>query len=87
MTEQDGWSAWVGAGRVLQRVWLTADRQGIRAQPMTAAIEFSDLRDALRAASGTTGLPQAFLRLGFTPRVPPRAPRRPLATFMDTASR
>ena len=72
-------------GRVMLRVWLAAALGGLRAHPMTAAMDHRETRGALAELFGVTADAQMVVcfRLGFGP-VGARAPRRSLADLIES---
>jgi nitroreductase len=74
-TPTDDRSAWLEAGRALQRVWLTATRLGLALHPMSQALEAPSLREQLTRQLGL-GQPQLLLRVGKPSRLlAPVSPR------------
>lgn len=87
VTDEDDERAWLDAGVALGSAWLEAQRHGLSAQPMTAAIEADAEREVLSSALG--GAPvQAMLRVGraLAP-LPPHTARRAPASFWEDVSR
>lgn len=74
-TNTDDPSTWVAAGQALQSVLLQAYAEGLSASFLNQPIEVEALRSELGTAMGVGGYPQALLRLGYGPEVPP-TPRR-----------
>ena len=75
-TDGDDVRAWVIAGQALGRLLLTATANGIKASPLTQALEMPSTRARLTHDLGLLGHPQMLLRLGYatggqaTPRRP-----------------
>jgi hypothetical protein len=67
-TAGDGPMSWLAAGQGLERVLLTAARQGLQAVVIEAAICVPELRHRLTALLEPPGVPQAVLRLGYPER-------------------
>ncbi|PKV83139.1 hypothetical protein [Streptomyces sp. TLI_146] len=65
---------WLRAGQALEHVWLLATAYGLRMSLMHQAVEWRDLRGALRVAGGGAH-PQLLMRLGYGPEGP-ATPRR-----------
>ena len=64
-TGGDGPMAWLAAGQALERVVLTAVREGLEACLIDQPIEVRELRDRLAALLDPPGIAQAVLRLGY----------------------
>lgn len=62
-TTADDRSAWLEAGRALQRAWLAATRSGLALHPMSQALEVPSLRERLARHLGLGQL-QLLLRVG-----------------------
>jgi hypothetical protein len=77
-TRYDGQSEWLRAGQALERVLLEATAHGVSTSLLNQVLEHEDLRRELGdpLAPGTS--PQAVIRFGYGPPVPP-TPRRTLA--------
>lgn len=75
ISTKDGPAHWVGVGRLLERIWLTASKRGINMGILAAAIEMEGYPEALADVVGTPYRPQVFARLGYSPKVPPASPR------------
>jgi hypothetical protein len=69
---------WLGAGRALQRVLLTAAADGIQASYLNQACQVADARNGVRYLIGGELHPQAILRFGVPAREIRRTRRRPL---------
>ena len=76
-TRYDGPDEWLRAGQALERVLLEATKAGVATSLLNQAIEHHQLRWLVRDPLGATARPQAVIRLGYGPGVPP-TPRRPL---------
>ena len=89
-TARDGKADWIAAGEALQRILLRAAAAGLSASYFNQPIECPELRERLREAVGTPGVPQILLRLGYglTVRAPPRRPvQEVLRRMVETARR
>lgn len=70
----------VKAGQLFERVWLTAEAEGIRLQPMSQALEVPATKAELTALTSEKGLyPQQAFRLGYAEPEEEHTPRRPVA--------
>ncbi|MFF3561226.1 hypothetical protein ACFYXS_14415 [Streptomyces sp. NPDC002574] len=76
-TRRDGPADWLRAGQALQHVLLAATTQRVRASLLHQALEYPDLRRALRSTESGPGHVQMLVRLGYGPPRPGTAPRRP----------
>jgi hypothetical protein len=85
-TPGDDPDAWFAAGCALERVLLCATVAGLSASFFSQPLGPSDLRDALAAATGAPGHPQALFRLGYGTEVR-AAPRRPLGEVVRRDTR
>lgn len=78
---EDAPRAWLSAGEALSAAWLTASVCGVSVLPMSAPIEISATRKALRQLISGDGYPYLVLRLGIADTrqpAPERTPRLPL---------
>lgn len=75
-TETDTRADWVQAGQALQRVLLVATLQGLSTSFLNQALEYVELRSAVRRAD-RVGIPQVILRIGYGHPTPPSR-RRPV---------
>jgi nitroreductase len=73
---------WVRAGQALEHVLLAATARGLRASLLHQALEWPDLRWALRDVREGVEHPQMLLRLGYGPEGS-ATPRRPVAEVLD----
>ncbi|WP_326580775.1 nitroreductase [Actinacidiphila glaucinigra] len=73
---------WLRAGQAMERVLLTATLGGLSTALTSEALEWSDLRWAVRDPEAPVGHPQMVLRLGYGPRGA-ATPRRPVADVLD----
>jgi hypothetical protein len=76
-TPHDSPRDWLAGGQALQRVLLTATLAGVSSSYLDRPVEIPSLRTRIAAAFGRQDVPQALLRLGYGPDVPP-ASRRPV---------
>lgn len=81
-TESDHRDAWLAAGQALERLLLSATRQGLAASYLNQPIEVASLRERLRKSMDTDAVPQLLLRIGYGPKLVERAPRRPLSDVL-----
>jgi hypothetical protein len=70
------------AGQAMERVLLTATANGIQSSPLHQALEWPDLREALRHPHRGLGNVQMLLRLGFA-RPGPSTPRLAVDAVLD----
>ncbi|MET7280678.1 hypothetical protein ABZS29_20735 [Kribbella sp. NPDC005582] len=77
-TRFDGPGEWLRAGQAMERVLLEATRHGVATSLLNQVIEHSDLRWLIHDPLGPWQHPQAVIRFGYGPPVPP-TPRRPIA--------
>lgn len=84
VTPSDNLRDWLQAGQALQRLLLTACREGLQASYLNQPIEVAPLRPKLQRLAGD-GVPQILMRLGYPADELPAAPRRPLADVIEHA--
>lgn len=82
-TRYDGPVEWLRAGQALERVLLEATTSGISTSLLNQAIEHEELRRQLNDPLEPWQRPQAVIRFGYGPSVPP-TPRRPIADVLIT---
>lgn len=82
-TTSDEARDWLAAGQALERVLLTACRQGLQASHLNQPVQVSALRSRLRALVGGTGVPQVVLRFGYPTGIVPGSVRRPVDAVID----
>ena len=80
-TRRDEPADWIVAGQALQHVLLTATMHELSVSLLNQPLEHPELRWLARDPTAPSGIPQAILRFGYGPKVPP-TPRRPLASFL-----
>lgn len=80
-TRREGPAEWLRAGQAMERVLLEATAHGVANSLLNQAIEHNELRWLVRDPLGAWGRPQAVIRFGYGPPVPP-TPRRPLADVL-----
>ncbi|TCO47132.1 hypothetical protein EV646_106372 [Kribbella antiqua] len=80
-TRYDGPVEWLRAGQAMQRVLLVATARGVATTVLNQAIVHDALRWLVNDPLGTWHRPQAVIRFGYGPLVPP-TPRRPLSSFL-----
>jgi nitroreductase len=56
---------WLEAGRLFERIWLTATAEGLNCSPMAAAIQSPKHNEQLKQALGIDFEPQVFFRIGY----------------------
>ncbi|MFG1807736.1 Acg family FMN-binding oxidoreductase [Streptomyces sp. NPDC049040] len=82
-TRHDRRADWLRAGQALENVLLTATIHRVRASMLHQALEWPDIRWALRDPRSGTGHVQMLIRLGYGPDGP-ASPRRPLSDVLDS---
>jgi nitroreductase len=75
-TRHEGPAEWLRAGQAMERVLLEATAHGVATSLLNQAIEHRELRWLVRDPLGAWTRPQAVIRFGYGPPVPP-TPRRP----------
>ena len=80
-TRYDGPIEWLRAGQALERVLLEATAQGVSTSLLNQVIEHEGLRWQINDPLGPWQRPQAVIRFGYGPPVPP-TPRRPIADVL-----
>lgn len=81
-TDADDPMAWLQAGQALESVLLCLQSNGLAASHLNQPIEVDELRPRVAESMGhPQGFPQALLRIGYGPTIPP-APRRSLQDFL-----
>lgn len=83
-TTGDGPPEWLRAGQAMERVLLAATLNGLSTALTSQALEWSDLRWAVRDPTAPIGHPQMVLRLGYGPHGA-STPRRPVSDVLDIA--
>lgn len=88
-TTHDTRADWLRTGQALQRVLLLATARHLRSSLLHQAMEWPDLRWALRDSRSGSGNVQMLVRLGYGPEgaATPRGPVRPAAAAADRADR
>ncbi|WP_225850456.1 hypothetical protein [Streptomyces sp. HPF1205] len=81
-TAGDGPADWLRAGQALEHVLLVATDHGVRASLFSQAVEWPDLRWALRDPRGAYEHVQMLIRFGYGPEGP-ASPRRPVREVLD----
>ncbi|WP_255950589.1 Acg family FMN-binding oxidoreductase [Streptomyces odontomachi] len=82
-TREDGPLDWLLAGQGLQRVLLQATLDGLAATLNSQALEWPELRWAVRDPLSSMGHVQMLLRFGYGPEGP-ATPRRPVSEVLTT---
>jgi nitroreductase len=80
-TRYDGPLEWLRAGQAMERVLLEATLHGVSTSLLNQAIEHIGLRWQINDPLGPWNRPQAVIRFGYGPPVPP-TPRRPIADVL-----
>jgi nitroreductase len=81
LTRRDGPAVWLRAGQAMERVLLEATAHGLSTSLLNQAIEHEELRRLVHEPVGAWTRPQAVIRFGYGPPVPP-TPRRPIADLL-----
>jgi nitroreductase len=81
-TRHDTRADWLRAGLALEHALLVATAHGVRASLMSQALEWPDLRWALRDPRGGYAQVQMLIRLGYGPEGP-ASPRRPVRDVLE----
>ncbi|QNE73376.1 nitroreductase [Streptomyces finlayi] len=81
-TQRDRRVDWLHAGQALERVLLQATLDGLATSLSSHALEWPELRWAVRDPRSATGYAQMLLRLGYGP-IAPATPRRPVSDVLD----
>jgi nitroreductase len=82
---EDGPRGWVKAGSTLERIWLTAVANGLRAAPYAGPFEAEKLHADVERLLGISGLrAQTLLRIGYGPEDPHPTPRRSVEEILRT---
>jgi hypothetical protein len=84
-TEHDTAAHQVAAGIALERVLLTATREGLKASFLNQPLEFDDLRQAVQHTTGKPGYAHMVIRFGHSTTTA-TTPRRPVSAFIRTGS-
>jgi nitroreductase len=87
--DDDEPESWLRAGEALSAAWLTAIDHGVSLVPLSAAIEVTLTREALRIVLAGLGQPYIALRLGLADPAhagPPHTPRMPAVQVVDTSA-
>ncbi|MEU0085918.1 nitroreductase family protein [Streptomyces sp. NPDC006274] len=80
-TREDTREDWLRAGQALERVLLQATQDNLATSLNSQALEWPELRWALRDPVSATGFPQMVIRLGYGPEAP-ATPRRPVSDIL-----
>ncbi|MFF9868899.1 Acg family FMN-binding oxidoreductase [Streptomyces sp. NPDC013953] len=81
-THDDDPADWLIAGQAMERVLLQATLDGLATTLNSQALEWPELRWALRDPVSYGGHPQMVIRLGYGPEVP-TTPRRPVGDVLE----
>jgi hypothetical protein len=82
-TRHDRRADWLRAGQALENVLLTGTTRRVRASLLHQALEWPDIRWALRDPRSGIGHVQMLIRLGYGPEGP-ASPRRPIPDVLDS---
>ncbi|MFG1911507.1 Acg family FMN-binding oxidoreductase [Kribbella sp. NPDC048928] len=80
-TRHDGPLEWLRAGQAMERILLEATAHGVATSLLNQVIEHAALRWQVNDPLGPWRRPQAVIRFGYGPNVPP-TPRRPIAEVL-----
>lgn len=83
-TTHDRRADWLRAGQALEHLLLVATANGVRTSLLHQALEWPDLRWALRSVHAGPSHVQMLIRLGYGPEGP-ATPRRPAGDVLDEA--
>ncbi len=81
-TQRDGRADWLHAGQAMERVLLQATLDGLATSLSSHALEWPELRWAVRDPLSAMGHAQMLLRLGYGPAAP-ATPRRPVSDVLE----
>lgn len=84
-TEGDTPADQLAAGLALERVLLTATREGLTASFLNQPLEYADLRTAVQETTGKPGYAHMVIRFGHT-TVTATTPRRPVSEFVQAST-
>jgi hypothetical protein len=84
-TKRDAAADWISAGEALERVLLTACKNGLQASYLNQPIQTASLRPKLQHLLRSGEFPQVLLRLGYPSEPLPAAPRRNVLEVIDEA--
>jgi hypothetical protein len=82
-TRYDGPVEWLRAGQAMERVLVEATAHGVSTSLLNQVIEHEGLRWQINDPHWPWQCPQAVIRFGYGPSVPP-TPRRPIADVLIT---
>jgi hypothetical protein len=80
-TREDTREDWLRAGQAMERVLLQATQDNLATSLNSQALEWPELRWALRDPESTSGHPQMMIRLGYGPEAPATL-RRPVSDVL-----
>lgn len=80
-TREDTREDWLRAGQAMERVLLQATQDDLATSLNSQALEWPELRWALRDPVSATGFPQMVIRLGYGPEAP-ATPRRSVSDVL-----
>lgn len=84
-TWEDRPADWLRAGQAMERVLLQATSDGLATSLNPHALEWPELRWAVRDPRSAMGYAQMLIRLGYGPEVPP-TPQRPVAEVLESSA-
>lgn len=74
-TKSDEKKDWIIAGRVFERAWLLAERNGISFSPLAAGVQVGEYFKEIQSILGTAFRPQVLARLGYAQKNAEHSPR------------
>lgn len=66
---------WIESGRMLERIWLIAEKNKLSCSPLAAAIEIDNYRKKIQKLLDNNMTPQVFLRMGYPKKQANHSPR------------
>ncbi len=74
-TSQDNIKFWIEAGKLYQKIALSAEQEGLKTAPMAAAIQIGDFYKELQQTLQIMQRPQVFFRIGYSSKQTQPTPR------------
>lgn len=74
-TSEDNIKSWIEAGKLYQKVTLSAEQEGLKTAPMAVVIQIGDFYKALQRTLGIIQRPQVFFRIGYSDMISTYSPR------------
>lgn len=74
-TTEDNVKSWMEAGRLYEKIALSAEQHGLKTAPMAAVIQIGEFYKDLQRVLQTTQRPQVFFRAGYSSKQPQATPR------------